>query len=57
MISEFDVEMAYKYILGRQPENREVVTEQAMSHSSVDQLRRTMFNSPEFREKLPLLTE
>ncbi len=57
MISEFDVEMAYKYILGRQPENREVVMEQALSHNSVDQLRRTMFNSPEFREKLSLLTD
>ena len=36
MISEFDVEMAYKYLLGRQPESREVVVEKARSNNSVD---------------------
>ena len=57
MISEFDVEMAYKYLLGRQPENREVVVEKARSNNSVDELRRSMFLSPEFRDKFTQLTE
>ena len=57
MISEFDVEMAYKYLLGRLPEIREVVIEKAQSHNSLDELRRAMFMSPEFKEKLAKMTE
>lgn len=57
MISEFDVEMAYKYLLGRLPETREVVIEKAQSHNSLDELRRAMFMSDEFKEKLAKMTE
>ena len=57
MISEFDVEMAYKYLLGRLPENREVVMEKAQSHNSLDELRRAMFMSIEFKDKLARMTE
>lgn len=56
MISEFDVEMAYKYLLGRLPESREVVVEKARSHDSLDELRRAMFMSTEFKEKLAKMT-
>jgi len=56
MISEFDVEMAYKYLLGRLPESREVVMEKAQSHNSLDELRQAMFLSIEFKEKLAKLT-
>ena len=56
MISEFDVEMAYKYLLGRQPENREVVMEKAQSHSTVDDMLRAMYVSEEFKERLARMT-
>lgn len=57
MISEFDVEMAYKYLLGRQPENRDVVVEKAREHDTVDELRRSMVRSDEFRAKFIQMTE
>ena len=57
MISEFDVEMAYKYLLGRLPESREVVAEKARFHNSVDELRRAMFRSSEFTEKFAQMME
>ena len=57
MISEFDVEMAYKYLLGRQPESREIVAEKAREHDSVDELCRSMMQSPEFKDRLMRLTE
>ena len=56
MISEFDVEMAYKYLLGRQPESREVVAQKARDHDSIDDLRRSMIRSDEFRDKLAEMT-
>ena len=56
MISEFDVEMAYKYLLGRSPESREVVIEKAKLHNSLDELRQSMFRSGEFKEKWAELT-
>ena len=56
MISEFDVEMAYKYLLGRQPENREVVMEKAQSHSTVDDMLPAMYVSEEFKERLARMT-
>lgn len=57
MISEFDVEMTYKYLLGRAPENRAVVMEKAGAHNSVDELRRTLFLSEEFKYKLAQVTQ
>ena len=56
MVSEFDVEMAYKYLLGRPPENRDVVVAKAAGHDSLDDLRRAMFRSAEFRQKLAAMT-
>lgn len=42
------VRMAYRLILGREPENQKVVTDHA-ALKSLDELRMTMMNSPEFK--------
>ena len=57
MISELDVEMAYKYLLGREPESREVVADKAREHDSIDALRRAMLLSDEFADKFARLRE
>jgi len=52
MVSEAEVEMAYRLILGREPENREVVVGKARHFQSLDDLRRDMIASPEFAQSL-----
>jgi len=48
MVSEADVVMAYRLILGREPENREVVIGKARHFRNLNDLRRDMITSPEF---------
>jgi SAM-dependent methyltransferase len=50
MISESDVTMAYRLLLGREPENEEVVTGQAGYYESLADLRAGFMSSPEFLE-------
>jgi SAM-dependent methyltransferase len=52
MVTEADVEQAYRLFLGREPENRAVVVECAKANRNLADLRRTFLNSREFRELL-----
>jgi len=49
MVSRQDVEMAYRLILGREPDSEESLRGHMANHESVDQLRHTFFGSEEFR--------
>ena len=50
MVSRQDVEMAYRLILGREPENERVIAEKVDSNRSLAELRRVFLESPEFAE-------
>lgn len=52
-VTEEAVRWAYRLVLGREPENTEVVTEQQQMNSSVHSLRRAFLNSPEFMDGMP----
>lgn len=47
MITESDVEMAYKWILGRSPENRDVVRKHVAQHKTIADMRRAFLASDE----------
>ena len=47
-LSKADVLNCYRYLLGREPENDQVITETLMHHSSFQQLRRSFLRSAEF---------
>jgi len=49
MVSETDIIMAYRLLLGREPENRAVVTGQAGHYPDIQSLREGFMTSPEFR--------
>ncbi len=49
MINTDDVRSAYRLILGREPENEQVLIDHAHHASSFEDLRRAFFCSPEFR--------
>jgi hypothetical protein len=51
MVSWEDVVGCYKYILGRSPENSDVV-ESHMSTKTLSELRLTFINSPEFIQNM-----
>src|SRR5205085_2666337 len=53
MVSTEDVKAAYRLILGRPPENGDVLLRHAKQHHSIDELREAFFNSPEF-QNIPL---
>ncbi len=48
MVSETDVIMAYRLLLGREPENQEVVTGQARNFQDLAELRAGFMTSPEY---------
>lgn len=52
MISPEEVVYAYRLLLGREPENTDVVNHYATELQSLKALRELFLNSPEFREKL-----
>lgn len=47
-ISEESVIAVYRYVLGREPESREIVLDHAKNYQSVDEFRRAVITSPEF---------
>jgi SAM-dependent methyltransferase len=49
MVSTEDVKAAYRLILGRAPENDDVLARHAKQYQSLDELRQAFFNSPEFQ--------
>ena len=49
MVSESDVVMAYRLLLGREPEDPNIVREMARAFHDVAALRAEFMNSPEFR--------
>src|SRR5207302_4974638 len=49
MVSTEDVKAAYRLILGRPPENGDVLLSHAKQYQSIDELREAFFNSPEFQ--------
>ena len=49
MITPQDVVMAYRLILGREPESEAVVASQSQRHESLNSLRAAFLNSAEFR--------
>ena len=49
MVSRQDVEMAYRLIMGREPESEASIEGHIRGHSSVADLRRTFFASEDFR--------
>lgn len=57
MVKEADVVMAYRLLLGREPENQEVVTGQARHFQTLEHLREEFITSPEFlaRVKVPVV--
>lgn len=54
LITPEDVHMAYRWILGRDPENTKVVENYVTRCTSVAELRRVFLQSPEFRSKIPI---
>lgn len=52
MVSTDDVRMAYRLILGREPENETVLRDAANACGTLDDLRGAFLNSAEFRGKL-----
>ncbi len=56
MVSPLDVVLAYRWLLGRDPESADVVREKVAACSSVDELRRDVMRSLEFRRHLRELT-
>src|SRR5438445_8788800 len=52
MISIDDVKSAYRLILGREPENEEVVADHVRRHRSVAELRAKFLGSVEFRDQI-----
>jgi hypothetical protein len=50
-ISDEDVRNAYQFILGRPPENEEVVRGHRESHRSIADLRTTFMRSLEFQDR------
>ena len=52
VVSETDVIMAYRLLLGREPESPEVVTGQARHYRHLNDLRAGFMESPEFRSLL-----
>jgi SAM-dependent methyltransferase len=52
MVSETDVVMAYRLLMGREPENPQIVTNLARHHQTLPDLRTAFMTSPEFLEKL-----
>jgi SAM-dependent methyltransferase len=48
MVTEADVIMAYRLLLGREPENQQVVTGQARNYRDLADLRAGFMTSPEF---------
>ena len=50
MVSETDVVMAYRLIMGRDPENQQVVQGQAKHYQSLKDLRAGFMTSPEFHK-------
>lgn len=50
MISRLDVIAAYRTVLGREPENDQVIQDQIAAADSVEQLYRNFIESEEFRE-------
>lgn len=54
MITHEDVRMAYRLILGREPESSGVVNNYVTRCTSIAELRSAFLQSPEFRNKLPI---
>jgi SAM-dependent methyltransferase len=54
MVSETDVIMAYRLIMGREPENQKVVAGQARHHKTLNDLRAAFMTSPEFLARLEM---
>jgi FkbM family methyltransferase len=52
-VTAHDVETAYRVLLGREPENQDVVRIHASNHDSVVSLCRTLICSPEYRANNP----
>jgi SAM-dependent methyltransferase len=52
MVSKTEVELAYRLLLGREPESRSVVDAVCKSHDSLQDLRRRFMSSPEFFAQL-----
>ena len=50
-VSYNDVLNSYRFILGREPENNDVVAEALLHHKNLHQLRQSFLNSPEFRDQ------
>jgi SAM-dependent methyltransferase len=51
MVSRFEVELCYRFILGRQPESEEVVTTAVHAYETLEDLRLAILASDEFRTK------
>src|SRR5579863_2984768 len=52
MVSETDVVMAYRLLMGRESENPQIVTNLARQYKTLEELRTAFMTSPEFLEKL-----
>jgi len=52
MITRDDVTMAYRLLMGREPENEEVVTSHVKSKKTLQELRAGFLNSAEFQQRV-----
>jgi SAM-dependent methyltransferase len=52
MVSRQDVEAAYRFIMGREPDTEAAIEGHMKAHDSVEALRRTFFRSKEFRTRV-----
>jgi SAM-dependent methyltransferase len=51
MVAETDVILAYRFLMGREPESLDVIKGHANAHATIEDLRREFISSPEFRER------
>ena len=56
MVTTTEVEMAYRLILGREPESEKVVAKHAIPNRTLDDLRRSFLTSEEFGVRFGKLT-
>jgi len=52
MVARLDVEMAYRLVLGREPETEQVIEDHMRSAATLGELRDTFLNSTEFRDRV-----
>lgn len=57
LLTPEEITLAYRLLLGREPENAEVITNLSQTTHSIEQLRTVFMQTPEFRERMGQLLD